>query len=161
MDVLFCDIDGVLNRAGYGEDTYADRFENGDLALDADCVENLKSLLGEFPDLKIVWSTDWRFCEEPLWRGEWRNPRLWLESRDWMSGRVAGKTPCKMSSEHFHDIKWWLDANPGVSRYAILEDSYFPEDWFGIEKHLVRCDPSAGLTRENAAEVARILKGQA
>ena len=68
-----------------------------------------------------------------------------------------------MSSEHFHDIKWWLDEysakNKNLPKYVILEDGYFPEKWFGIERHLVRCDHRLGLTAENAGLAVEILNG--
>jgi len=65
-----------------------------------------------------------------------------------------------MSSEHFHDIKWWLDANP-IESYVILEDSYFPNDWFGLEKHLVRVNHATGLTDEDAEKAIEILARKA
>ena len=58
MRVLFCDIDGVLNFAEYGDDTYYDKYYGKEVALDDECIEHLKRLLERFPDLKIVWSTD-------------------------------------------------------------------------------------------------------
>ena len=80
-----------------------------------------------------------------------------------MKDRIAGKTPSKMSSEHFHEIHWWLKAHPDVVDYVILEDSYFPDDWFGLEKHLVRIDSEKGLTEKDvdlAIEILNIKKGE-
>ena len=78
MRVLFADIDGVCNASGYGEDVYYDRFADCDLALDMENVKNFRQLLEDFPDLKIVWSTDWRSYDGLLWHDKWKNPRLWL-----------------------------------------------------------------------------------
>ena len=77
-----------------------------------------------------------------------------------MSGRIIGKTPRKMSSEHFHDIKWWLDDHQETGNYAVLEDSYFPENWFGIEKHVIRCDGNAGFTEKDVKKAIKILEGE-
>jgi len=75
-----------------------------------------------------------------------------------MQNRIAGSTPSKMSSEHFHEIHWWLKSHQNISDYVILEDSYFPDDWFGLEKHLVRVNSETGLTADNVDEAIRILK---
>ena len=157
MKVVFLDIDGVLNKTTFGEDLYHDTFGDADLPLHMDCVDNLKTLLESDPDIKIVWSTDWRHYDDAYF-DRWKNPRLWLESQDWMKGRVIGKTPKKMSSEHFHDIKWWLDAHKDVKKYVILEDSYFPEEWFGLEKHLVRIDSSKGFDKNMLTQAMFILE---
>lgn len=160
MKVILLDIDGCLNNSGDGEDVYFDRHSESELALDMRNVSNLKSVIDRVPDVRVVWSTDWRFCEDELWRGKWRNPRLWLERQPWMAGRVIGNTPKKMSSERFHEVKWWLDEHPDATEYAVIEDSYFPDDWFGIEKHLVRCDHSRGFTAEDADRTVMLLEGE-
>lgn len=157
MKVIFLDIDGCLSHSLRDEDLYHDHFADKDIPVDEDNLAAFKSVVDRVPDAKVVWSTDWRFFDEPLWHDRWKNPRLYLESLPWMAGRVVGKTPCKMSSEHFHDIKWWLDDHPGVDRYVVIEDSYFPAEWFGIERHVVKCDPGIGLTAEGADEAVRLL----
>jgi hypothetical protein len=159
MDVVFLDIDGVLNNANDGGKPNKAGFIEKDLAICQNNLENLKRLLEAFPDLKIVWSTNWRQCEKDIWFG-WQNPCVWLERQPWMVGRVVGKTPRKLSSEHYHDIKWWLDDHPETENYVIFEDSYFPKDWFGIDKHVVRCDDEIGLTDADIALAADILRGK-
>lgn len=161
MKAVFLDIDGVLNKAPRGDDTYFDAYAEKNLALDSGCVENLKMIFDAYGDLMAVWSTDWRFYDEPVWYGRWKNPRLYLESLPWMKGRILGKTPRKMSSEHFHDVKWWLDENgAGLDGYVVLDDCYFPKNWFGIERHFVKCDPEQGLTKSAAGRAIKILGGE-
>ena len=159
MDILFLDIDGVLNNTSSAGNRDGSRFIEKDLAICRDNLENLKRLLEKFPDLKIVWSTDWRYRDEQTWFG-WRNPIIWLKNQPWMAGRIIGKTPCKMSSEHYHEIKWWLDDHPETENYVIFEDSCFPKDWFGIDRHTVYCDEKIGLTAEAVATAEDILKGK-
>lgn len=154
--VIFLDIDGVLNHSNPGEDVYYDVFEGKDLALDQDNINALKKILDNVSDAKIVWSTDWRHYSQSMWNS-WKNPCKWLEEQDFLANRIIGKTPQKMSSEHFHDIKWWLDQHDNVKKYAILEDSYFPQDWFGLEKHLVQVNPNKGLTERDADKAIEIL----
>lgn len=156
--IIFLDIDGVLNYAPYGEPVYEDRFAEPNLALDSECINNLRTIVESFDNSCIVWSTDWRYYEHDKW-GQWRNPVKYIETLSWLKDKIIGKTPMKMSSEHFHDIKWWLDENKDVvDNYVILEDSYFPKKWFGIEKHLIEVNSEFGLTEENAKVAIDILK---
>lgn len=154
--VVFLDIDGVLNHSDPGEDVYYDKFDSQELPICQDNIDALKKILETSPDAKIVWTTDWRYFSKPMWN-RWKNPLLWLESQPFMKDRIIGKTPMKMSSEHFHDIKWWLEDRDDVKKYVILEDSYFPEEWFGLEKHLIRVNHTTGLTVEDADNALKIL----
>ena len=158
MKVLFCDIDGVLNFASYGVDTYFDKYCNEKVALDDKCIERLKRLLEMFSDLKIVWSTDWRYVDTDWWHS-WKNPVKYLESEfPWLAERVIGKTPKKMSSDRWHEVKWWIDEHRDeIDAYVILDDIVFPSKWFGIEKHCVECKFSEGFTEDKFKEAVRIL----
>lgn len=147
--ILFLDIDGVLNHAAPGQDLYHDKFENEKVPICKDNLLAFKNLLEACPDVKIVWSTSWRDCEDEEWQS-WRNPRLWLEEQDFMKDKVIGITPRHVSCEHFQEIYQWLKANiDAVEAYVILEDDYFPSKWFGLEKHVVKVDNSKGLTGED------------
>ena len=157
MRVLFLDIDGIVNHASYGEDLYHDKFAAKSVPIVKDNLEALKSLFVACPDLKVVWSSSWGICDDETWQS-WKNPRLWLEAQDFMQGRVIGITPRKFSSEHFHEIKWWLDEKGAkVDAYVILEDDYFPAKWFGLERHLVQVESSKGLTPDDVAKAIEIL----
>lgn len=159
MKACLLDIDGCLNFADYGVDIYYDKYYGKKVALDDECIERLKRLLERFPDLKIIWSTDWRFLENDYWY-EWKHPLKHLEEiYPWLRERVAGKTPKKMSSERWHEVKWWLDDNSAkIDGYVIIDDIVFPESWFGIEKHIVQCDPCKGFTEENLIQAVKILE---
>lgn len=159
MRVCFLDIDGVLNYADYGEDTYYDKYGAEKVALDPECVSRLKTLLETFPDLKIVWSTSWRNFKGECWNG-FQNPLKYLEdNHPWLKERIIGKTPMKMSSQRWHEVKWWLDRNETkLDGYVVLDDIAFPKDWFGIENHVVLCELNTGFTQKNLEEAIEILK---
>lgn len=158
MKVLFLDIDGVLNFSSDGEDTYYDKYCKSEVALDQECIKRLKRLVSIFPDLKIVWSTDWRNVKGRCWN-KWKNPVKYLEETClWLAERVIGKTPAKMSSERWHEVKWWLDENlEDVDGYAVLDDIQFPRDWFGIERHCITTSTREGFTEGKLAEAVKIL----
>ena len=158
--ICFLDIDGIFNHAGYGVDTYRDRFAEEKVPIDKENLTEFKKLLTAFPDLKIVWSTSWRDYNEEDWQS-WKNPRLWLEAQDFMKGRIIGRTPRKLSSEHFHEILWWLKDNLSiVENYVILENDYFPSKWFGLEHHLIRVNTEVGLTADDVSKAMQILTPQ-
>lgn len=159
--VCFLDIDGVLNFAPWGEDLYYDKHADDEVALDAGCIEHLKSLVEKFPDLRIVWSTDWRMHDSDFWE-KWKNPVKHLElTCSWLRERVIGITPKKLTSERWHEVKWWLDANAShneLAGYVILDDLEFPAKWFGIEKHVVQTDPCQGFTEDKLQEAINVLE---
>lgn len=157
MKIVFLDIDGVLNKTTFGEDLYFDTFEDQKVPLHMDLVDNLRTLIESDSEIKVVWSTDWRHTDSEMWN-KWLNPRLWLERQEWMKDRIIGITPKKMSSYHYHEIKWWLDYHKDIRKYVILEDSYFPEDWFGLEKHLIQVDSSKGFDKNCLTKAMFILE---
>ena len=53
-NVIFCDIDGVLNHSHFGKD------ENDKFGFADDCIANLKKILIAVPDTKIVISSAWK-----------------------------------------------------------------------------------------------------
>ena len=57
MRVLFCDIDGVLNFAEYGDDTYYDKYYGKEVALDDECIKHLKRLLHHYSLRKCKFKT--------------------------------------------------------------------------------------------------------
>ena len=166
MKIVFCDIDSVLNHSKYAEDCYegeehaGDAFVEDKVPLCKDNIEALKHIFEEVPDLKVVWSSDWRLYDKPTYN-IYRNPRLWLEAQSWMEGRVIGKTPKKMSSTHYEEIRMWFSHEKkdlDVEKFAILDDydslgmtTYFKNDFF-------KCEPESGLTMETANKVIEHLK---
>jgi len=164
VDIIFLDIDGVLNHSPPAEDTYFDTFAERTLPLSKDNLAAFRKILAAKPDAKVVWSTDWRLYDEPKWRGRWDNPRLWLERQDWMAGRIIGKTPKKMTSNHFHEIHWWLLDNirrprVGIHNFVILDDWDSP-GMSDYGSNFFKTDPDAGLTEQQADDVIQYLQSE-
>ena len=165
MKILFLDIDSVLNISRYGEDLYCNGrsdfpFVEDNVPLNVKCIDALKYIFNEVPDLKVVWSTDWRIYDEPTYNG-FKNPRLWLETQDWMKDRIVGKTPKKMSSTHYEEIRMWFSYEKKdieVEKFAILDDydSYGMSTYFKNE--FFKCMYDSGLTMEIAEKVVKYLR---
>lgn len=108
MKVLFLDIDGVVNckntmqrhRGFIGIDPYM-AFLVGKIQLDTDC--------------QIVLSSTWRLNEEN--RGEVRRQVV-----DFIDCTPSLHGDNRYNGLRGEEIKNWLDRNPQVTRYAILDD---------------------------------------
>ena len=118
MKTIFLDIDGVLNV------DYADRDQFGHIFRD-EYVQNLKEII-EKTGAKIVISSTWKD------KGIERMLALWKERN--LPGEIIDVTPdcvdvCEATDiiyydqvKRGHEIKLWLDRNPEVNQYVILDD---------------------------------------
>ena len=167
MKVLFLDIDSVLNCSRPAEDLYSDGpgaaagpFVEPRVPLCRANVRELRRILEAVPGLTVVWSTDWRLYDDPEY-GEFLNPRQWLEAQDWMKDRVVGKTPKKMSSTRYEEIRMWLSCEgrkAGVGEFAILDDYCSAEMCRYFGGRFFRCGHEKGLTPEIADGVIRLFR---
>lgn len=157
---LFLDVDDVLNYSEHGNDTYYDQYEDLFLALDISKVKMLKKLFDDWPDLKTVFISDWRY--RPYIADDYRvNPCKFLRQfMPWLN--VAGDAPTKMSSDHWHDVKWWLDEHESDC-YVILDDLSYPKKFpscgmrFDLSMHCITPDYHVGLTEKDVKAASYLL----
>lgn len=133
MKVLFLDIDGVLNN--FKDRNFGEQF-SGDSCL------NLMMILYKIPDLKIVISSSWR-----IWGLEYMQKILTANGID--GSRVIDITG-KEDGIRGHQIQCWLDRNPGITSFVILDDESDMGDLF---HRLVKTNSRSGLTFKDAEEV--------
>lgn len=181
MKILFLDIDSVLNHSTYAESIYSGKGNEfagselvaNDVPLCKDNLKALKYILDNVPNLKIVWSTDWRLCNETIYE-HWQNPRMWLESQDWIKEHVLDddilkNTPKKMSSTHYEEIRFWFNANEyrkthadkswidgpyiDVDDFAILDDYASNAMFEHFKEHFFQCWWDCGLKMDIASKV--------
>lgn len=104
--VIFLDVDGVLNNEK--------SLRIGEL-ISMDCVRHVRRI-SKLADADIVISSSWRIG----------NSVQTLQEMFHMVGlyRVIGKTSSNdpSCSDRGDEIKQWLDANPTVENYVILDD---------------------------------------
>ena len=145
LDVIFLDIDGVLNPA---KDKHPHVFA-------PDCVQQLRRILDASPQIHVVMSTSWR-TGFPFFVLGW----LWHQ-HDLPVQRVIGRTPDIQNDRRGEEIKKWLSDAPlrtkdhQVRRFAVLDDE--PEPILEViqRRHVFSCDPWHGLTAEVADRVIR------
>ena len=165
MNVLFLDIDGVLNHCG--QTIWAQRRQDaGEFKIDyhnkevesrvnaESCpiaVSNLKLIIEAVPQLKIVvhsnWTSnrDWDFIEKFF-------TKLGFDTKDWET------TPKKFSSEKTHEIGFWLhdykdDHNDELPKFKVVDDKSWAYQGLHSEGAVYLIDPRVGLTYIDAVNL--------
>jgi len=155
MKVLFLDIDGVLNNSN----TFRGKTQNGIIIppsedpLELSCLNELDRILDTVPETKIVVSSSWRIIrkldqlKEIFQKADFKNFE-----------KIIDATPI-LSMRRGYEIQRWLDKNPLVEHYAIVDDdndmldhqqNRFIKTWF----HL------GGLTKNCADKIIDVLNGK-
>lgn len=166
MNVVFLDIDGVLNseklcrqldaqhkELGHHEACECYRLEH---QIDGECVSRLNRIVAE-TNSKIVISSSWRLLLEPA-----EIKRVLVEHG--FVGEIIGETPDlpnerretpfeeRVGFESLDaltrgdEIQAWLTRNPGVERFVILDDC---TDLAPVKNRHVHTDVEIGLTDED------------
>lgn len=164
MNVIFLDIDGVLNHGHFGKD------ENDKFGFADDCIANLKKILAKVPDTKLVITSSWKhftkqgFVDKDT--NDWRETlcqKLGV-SRDIILGCTSDiYTEGLKQKGRECEIANWLAENKakiGLGTYVILDDEctamriMFPNN-------TVDCCISTGegLSERKANEAIWILSG--
>ena len=150
LDILFLDIDGVLNP-------YASHYPH---IFAPQCVAELKRLFGVRPTLKVVFSTAWRLDTSFFVLGWlWHQHELPLRS-------VIGRTSDIGPSQRGEEVRKWLADSefmfPGckVGRYAAVDD-----ETESLVEHLpsrcvFHCSPEEGLNRDVTDRLIRHFSAQ-
>lgn len=149
MKVIFLDFDGVLNIIPKSYDQFGGTFHD-------EFVENLKSIIDQ-TGAKIVVSSTWRLSGISFLRDMWKFRNYPRE--------IIGTTP-DTNFTRGHEIQMWLDRNPDVENYVILDDdndmldSQIPNFVKTSENfdHMDCVDIGYGLTKICTDKAIKILK---
>jgi hypothetical protein len=146
MKVLFLDIDGVLNsmRTAKAFDGYpwnAKSLENFDKV-----AIGLIQLLCEETGCFVVLSSTWRLGPN------------WKDLASQLSLPIIDRTPSNVTLSGYRgeEIKRWLEENPLVTQYAIVDDSteILPEQL----PYFVKTNAEDGLSYQNYLQLKELLK---
>ena len=131
MKVIFLDIDGVLNSRAYDR-TRGERDGN----IDESRLPLLKELVYK-TNANIVLSSTWRFH----WNrngAQTEQEGMELEQTFLKYGlTIYDKTPI-VNNDRAAEITAWLDLNPDVERFVILDDIVF--GWDKLQPNVVNTD---------------------
>ncbi len=158
---IFLDIDGVLDV--YNSNLYTQK-------LLPQAVRMLKELTSR-TKADIVIISDWRygslsFREKALERGYDKCVANWdnlVKTFEEAGIHIKGTTPWDDSiSNRTGEIKKYLESNPCIKRYVILDDCFSDryESDKEIQKHLVFIDALKGLQKENLISACRVMNMQ-
>lgn len=147
--ILFLDFDGVLvtdRHLMHLTDTNSPLRDNHGSVFDPVCVECLRQII-DSTDAGIVVTSTWK-----MERGLNGMQRMW-QARN-LPGKVIGVTPDIDPIHRGDEIQAWLDANPSVVRYAIIDDCPIL-DFFREEQlpYLFKVDERTGLDDKTTKEV--------
>jgi K+/H+ antiporter YhaU regulatory subunit KhtT len=162
MKVIFLDFDGVLNSEAsfrYEARRKSNRIPD---SLSDVCCSNLQYILEQAADVKLVISSTWRKMHT---MEELRN---FLNGRFVNGSRIVSKTPSVFSGHRGHEIKLWLQENPNVTQYVILDDdndaitALYNEEGKEDDKrgHFFQTTPEDGLLFKQAKQIAKLFRGE-
>lgn len=136
MNVLFLDVDGVLNSYQSSKQ------------LDDSMIYHLGTIVSRV-NLKVVLASAWRLYSDSLVELEVRLAKDGISIFD----TTVHLMPEKMSMppvERCFEIQEWLDRHE-VEKFAILDD----DKKANIEGHFFKTDPDVGLTKEIADSIVK------
>lgn len=150
MNIIFLDVDGVLNSIDHAKKVYEEtlRAHSGyEYPFDPECLERLQKLV-EKTDARIVITSTWRKTEEGK-----RVLQNILEQYD-LANRVIGYTPI-LNKKRGEEIKSFLETLNVEASYIILDDD---DDMEELTPYLILTSMKTGLTEEKMMEGMQKLK---
>ncbi len=150
MKVLFLDIDGVLNSSTWYKNRphrfLRDNPQESDweCELDPSAILVFKKFIHDVPDLQIVISSTWRINYE---LAEFK--RRFSQMLSIEPSRVIDMTP-HLGTIRGLEIQDWLNRNPQVTKFAILDDD---SDMGDLMDNLFKTTWEDGLKTEHTKAI--------
>tara|TARA_R110000824_G_scaffold12226_7_gene53644 strand:- start:57648 stop:58133 length:486 start_codon:yes stop_codon:yes gene_type:complete len=161
MNVVFLDVDGVLNAENstgqvWGSGTY---MQYSAWIIDPVLVERLNRISKEVNNLTIVLSSSWRYAEQS---GHIDINNM-LEEKGYVGPKIIERTICDDENEEAipsqprgKEIQRWLDEHPEVENFVILDDD---DDMAHLMPNLIQTSfEDGGLLDKHVDEAIRRLQ---
>ncbi|MBR0411667.1 MAG: hypothetical protein IJI25_11840 [Eubacterium sp.] len=155
MNVLFLDIDGVLNSEEYYRSLTDKNLR--DIPIDRTCLARVKHIVDETEAAIVLTSS---------WRDSWdKDPEMLRREGRTLNGlfkeyglAIYDKTPVAHEGRRPVEIRQWLDnCNEKIGRFVILDDYDFNWKRHRMFRHWVRTDYEKGGLSDDQAEKAILL----
>lgn len=157
MNVVFLDIDGVLNN-----DLTAEHSPAGFIGISDSLIKNLAYLTKASKAVVVLSST---------WKDEWSLDPIkitadgeYLQRKLNKEGiRIADKIDDSLTGAFRRGaaIQLYLDEHPNIENYVILDDLEFDfADYEEVQSHFLQTDEKVGLTKEKALEAIAKMQSQ-
>lgn len=154
MNIIFLDIDGVLNRDEYRRQ----QLRQGDYSviLEDALIGQLQTLVERSGALIVLISS---------WRKFWRKEGSIDSAGQRMDAALGAygltlwdKTPVLKDGTRSDEVEQWLREHPFVDQYVILDDKEFC--WSArLRQHWIACCSETGLTPGDVNAAADVLSG--
>jgi hypothetical protein len=148
--IIFLDIDGVLIAYPEGEPTTS--------VFTQRCVKAVRMILTAIPSARVVFSSTWRLPHHVN-----RLHEQWLAHGFPLSLATDGTPDLRNDPlvlrrhQRGLEIKSWLDANPSVTRWVVLDDERMAIEEVLPNERCVFTSPARRLTDEDAEKAVGIL----
>lgn len=152
MNVIFLDVDGVLNNAKTFYKRYLNYLITGkqNLEIDEKMVERLKKIV-DATSAKIVLSSSWRVFFTK------HNNEVFADSKGYQLCEILEKynmeifdlTPYDKNRHRGNEISAYLNENE-VDKYIIIDDDDF--DLQDLSEHVIKTSFKSGLTDEHVID---------
>ena len=149
MNIIFLDVDGVLNSIEYLTEKHNElkRTLKQEEMLDTVCIKNLKQIVDK-TNARIVITSSWKICDLDILIKVFSKYNLQVYDATINYGDKRGK-----------EIREWLDNNKDVNNYIIIDDDFF-KDYVGIEDKIIQTSmyKGRGLNITHVKEAIEKLK---
>ena len=169
MNIIFLDIDGVLNTFHFGLKDYKNKY-GGYLIIDSRKVEILKQIC-DLTNSKIVLSTGWKDIIDDELKPIDNNGRFLLEIFNEYEIPLIGKTKTiPKDLGHGKKTKFWkeyeiidyLSNHPEINHFCIIDDEETGLesllDYLVKTKDYQELEEDEGITSEHINDINKILK---
>lgn len=164
MNVIFLDIDGVLN-SNFRNENHQREISDGTF-IDEEKVQ-LLALLVKKTNAKLILHSGWRIWFDDEMKPLRKEAANLVELLSHEGLRIEGMTPDltteeirrtkKFSLVKADEILAWLQSQENISGWVVLDDLDLHNEV--VRKHQVKTDMEAGLTLEDVEKAEFILKG--
>ncbi|MBO5476965.1 MAG: hypothetical protein J6A15_04370 [Clostridia bacterium] len=149
MNIIFLDVDGVLNSGEFREERYKilKRAVRTEEFFDPTCMECLREIV-EATDAKIVITSSMLINDMELLKNKLGEYNIKLYDKTKYYGDMRGA-----------QIREWLAEHDNVKNYIILDDDYFI-DYPGLDEHIVKTSfySGKGLNKSHVPKAIKLLK---
>ena len=159
MNVVFLDVDGVLNYSGCRE-----RFGEY-LGVEDECVDRLAEIVFSCsPPAAIVLTSSWKelWDNQPVNSKELDPMALYLVNKLKAKGmHLTDRTEEKNPMQRGLGIIGWIRKAHEVDHWVVLDDEIFPDyKERGVMDHLVKTSFGVGLSDKGVEKAIKILRGE-
>ena len=159
MNVVFLDVDGVLNYSGCRE-KYGEY-----LGVDNECVDRLAQIVFSVsPPAAIVLTSSWKelWDNQPIKSTEIDPMAKYLVEKLKAKGlHLTDRTEEKNPMLRGLGIKGWIRKVGDIENWVVLDDEIFTDyESRGIIPHLVKTSFGVGLSDKGVEKAIKILRGE-